>query len=524
MLILIAYVALVQEKLPRSLYIMTFLFDTILFTLSRFGYRMLKGQLKISTSTKRKTAKRVLIVGGGGAGVNVIRELKASDKLNSIPVCVVDDDVNKIGQSLNGVPILGTRFAIKDLCKAHKIDQIIIAIPSATKNELKEIINEAAKSNCELKIIPGIYEFIDGGFDLGKIRNVDITDLLGRDEIKLSTKEMKTYISNKVVLVTGAGGSIGSELCRQIASYEPEKLILLDIYENNVFELDNELKIRNKHLNTEIVIASIRDKERIFTIIEKYRPFVIFHAAAHKHVPLMEFSPEEAVKNNVFGSYNLMEAAKTFEVDRFVLISTDKAVNPTNVMGASKRVTELIIESYKDCKTTKFVAVRFGNVLGSNGSVIPIFKKQIEEGGPVTITHKDIMRYFMTISEATRLVIQASSFGNNGVIFVLDMGEPVKILDLAENLIRLSGLVPYQDIDIKFIGLRPGEKMFEELLVDDEKCTKTLFEKIFVEKEESNMTEIEIKKMLLDFSDVIQANGDIRLVLKKYVPTYNYEV
>lgn len=519
---MISYIIIVGDKLPRSIYILTFVFDTIFFSTSRLSYRIIKSKMNGGRNILDHNTKKVLIVGGGDAGANVIRELKASDKLNIIPICVVDDDLSKIGQVINGVPILGTKLSIRELAKIHQIDQIIIAIPSAKKSELSDIVNEVTKTDCELKIIPGMYELIDSEFDINTIRNVEITDLLGRDEINLSTKEMKTYISGKVVLVTGAGGSIGSELCRQIAKYQPLKLVLLDIYENNVFNLSNELKVLYPYVDTDIIIASVRDRKKVFDVLNEYKPFAIFHAAAHKHVPLMEASPEEAVKNNIFGSYNLMEAAKAFEVDRFVLISTDKAVNPTNVMGATKRIMELLIQSYRDCEKTKFVAVRFGNVLGSNGSVVPIFQKQIEQGGPVTVTHKDVTRYFMTIPEASRLVIQASSFGKNTEIFVLDMGEPVKIVKLAEKLIRLSGLVPYDDIDINFTGLRPGEKMFEELILNEDKCLKTIYDKIFIEKQDALISEKQVENMIEDFKNIIETNGDIRLTLKKYVPTYTY--
>ncbi len=518
--IFIMYMVQTGQRLPRSIFILTFIFDTIFYSLSRISYRYYKS-MNIGRNG-RVNPKRVLIVGGGIAGSNIIKELKLNEDLNAIPVCVVDDDLNKRGKIINGVPILGTRYSIRELVLVHNIDQIIIAIPSASKAELSEILNETTKTDCDLKIIPEMTEILDGKFDHSKIRNVEISDLLGRDEIKLSVKEMESYVRGKVILVTGAGGSIGSEICRQIARFSPERILLLDIYENNVFALQNELARTVPNIRTEIVIASVRDKKRLFDIVGQYRPYVIFHAAAHKHVPLMEDSPEEAVKNNVFGSYNIMEAAKHFEVDRFVLISTDKAVNPTNVMGATKRITEILVKSYINCKTTKFVAVRFGNVLGSNGSVIPTFKNQIENGGPITVTHRDITRYFMTIPEAARLVIQASSFGRNGEIFVLDMGDPVKILDLAENLIRLSGLTPYEDIDIEFVGLRPGEKMYEELILDKNKCLKTVFEKILIEKQDDVLEEEYVRQILDDFKTAIKHNVDVRTVLSKYVPTYKF--
>ncbi len=518
-----AYMVLMQEKLPRSIFILTFIFDTVFFIGTRLMYRIYKNStINIFRKSHVKDCRRVLIIGGGIAGSNIIRELKSNNDLNALPICVVDDDLGKQDKLINGVPILGTRKDICKLVESNYIDQIIIAMPSASKRDISEILNEVRNTNCEIKIIPNMNDLLDGTADLSKVRNVDISDLLGRDEVQLSTDEMKTYISNKVILVTGAGGSIGSELCRQIAKYSPEKIVLLDIYENNVFTLQYELKRAYPNLKTDIVIASVRDKKRVFDIVKKYRPFVIFHAAAHKHVPLMEGSPEEAVKNNIFGSYNVMEAAKEFKVARFVLISSDKAVRPTNVMGATKRIIEILVKSYNNCETTKFVAVRFGNVLCSNGSVIPIFKDQIAQGGPVTVTHRDITRYFMTIPEAARLVIQASSFGRNGEIFVLDMGEPIKIVDLAENLIRLSGLIPYEDIDILFTGLRPGEKMYEELILDSENCVKTVFEKIFIEKQDDILEKEEVDVILNDFKTAIDNSEDVRAVISKYVTTYKF--
>lgn len=520
----IVYFILDEHRFPRSIYVLTFVFDTILFSITRLGYRMYRSKnIKLATFTKKRNLKRIMIVGGGIAGSNVIREIRANEDLNSVPVCVIDDNLHKKGKMINGVPIMGARESIAEVAKTKKIDQIIIAIPSADNKAIRGIVREATKTNCELKIIPGMYELIDGSFEMsGRIRNVEIADLLGRDEIELSIDEMKSYIFNKVILVSGAGGSIGSELCRQIAKFAPEKIIILDIYENNAFLLQNELKITHPNVKTEIVIASVRDKKRIFSIISEYKPFVIFHAAAHKHVPLMESSPQEAVKNNVFGSYYIMEAAKEYGVDRFILISSDKAVNPTSVMGATKRITEILVKSYNECTKTKFVAVRFGNVLDSNGSVIPTFKAQIEAGGPLTVTHKDITRYFMTIPEAVSLVIQASSFGRNGEIFVLDMGEPIRIVDLAENLIKLSGFTPYKDIQIEFIGLRPGEKMFEELILDTDKCLKTVFEKIFIEKQDDTLNKKEVDIMLKDFEEAIEKDIDIRKVLTKYIPTYKF--
>ncbi|NPE23390.1 polysaccharide biosynthesis protein [Fusibacter sp. A1] len=515
------YMLIMGHAFPRSIYILTFIFDTLLFGLGRLSYRV----ARVYKERKRfghSGFKKVLIVGAGQAGAVVIKELKNHSELNSRPVAVIDDDMTKIGKSINGVPIVGTRLSIRECVVKEDIDQIIIAIPSADKSTIKEIVNEASQTSCELKIVPGMFELIDGNFDISKLRNVEISDLLGRKEIVLKTEAMKSYVAGKVIMVTGGGGSIGSELCRQIAKYDPEKLIILDNYENNAFSLEHELKKKHPNLGLEVVIASVRDRDRIFSVVGNHKPYVIFHAAAHKHVPLMEANPSEAIKNNVFGSLNVIEAAKEHLVDRFVLISTDKAVNPTNVMGATKRITELLVQSQRECKTTKFVAVRFGNVLGSNGSVIPIFKKQIEEGGPITVTHPDIERYFMTIPEAARLVIQASSFGRNSEIFVLDMGEPVKITSLAENLIRLSGLRVNEDIKIEFTGLRPGEKMFEELILNEDNMNTTAFEKIFIEKSEV-VTETSVKKMLTELRDASTvSDAAIRKTLKTYIPTFTY--
>jgi len=516
------YMLIMQYSFPRSIYILSFVFDVILFGAVRLSYRI----LRVYKERKKygvKGLKRILIVGAGQAGASIIKEIRSHVELKSKAVAVIDDDITKTGKTINGVPIVGSRYMIKEITHRENIDQIIIAIPSASKSTIREIVNEANQTHCELKIVPGIYELIDGQVDISTLRNVEITDLLGREEIKLSTEDMNAYVSGKTIMVTGGGGSIGSELCRQIAKYNPGKLLVLDIYENNAFALEQELKRKYPNLTLEVLIASVRDRDRIFEVVELYKPYVIFHAAAHKHVPLMEANPCEAIKNNVFGSLNVIEAAKEYKVDRFVLISTDKAVNPTNVMGATKRITELLVQSQNDCSTTKYVAVRFGNVLGSNGSVIPTFKKQIEEGGPITVTHPEIQRYFMTIPEAARLVVQASSFGRNSEIFVLDMGEPVYIRNLAENLIKLSGLVPHEDIEIKYTGLRPGEKMFEELILNEDNAVKTAYEKIFIEKPE--IIDVEhIDDMLNELKNCTTGDtSELRRTLKKYIPTFTYE-
>lgn len=516
------YTLLMQSHLPRSIYGLTFIFDAILFSLVRLSYRTLR-VFKERRHYGVADIKNVMIVGAGQAGAAIIKELKSHSELKSRPVAIIDDDESKIGQTMNGVPIVGSRYSIREFANRNDVDQIIIAIPSADKSKLKEIVDEAAQTHCELKILPGMYELIDGKVEISSLRNVEITDLLGRKEIELDNSAMQRYVSNKVMMVTGGAGSIGSELCRQIAKYQPSLLVILDNYENNTYFLELELKQHFENLKVISVIATVRDRQRIFEVVSTYHPQVIFHAAAHKHVPLMETSPCEAIKNNVLGTKNVMDAAGEYGVERFVLISTDKAVNPTNVMGASKRVAEMLVQSKANNTGTKYVAVRFGNVLGSNGSVIPIFKKQIEMGGPVTVTHRNIERYFMTIPEACKLVIQASSFARNSEIYVLDMGEAVKIVSLAENLIKLSGFKPYEEIDIVFTGLRPGEKMYEELILNQNNALKTDNDKIFIEKP-THFTPEYIEVMLGKMLDACEQSDDaIKQVLKTYIPTYKHE-
>lgn len=430
--------------------------------------------LRYSITRKNKDKIRAMIVGGGNAGTMLIREIQTTDKIDYLPICVVDDDPAKLGKNVGGVKILGTTDDIPKLAEKYSIDEILIAMPSAPKAEVKRVFEICEKTKKKVKTLPGIYQIVSGDASVTALRPVQIQDLLGRDQIRVNLDEIMGYIENRIVLVTGGGGSIGSELCRQIATHNPKQLIILDIYENNAYDIEQELKRRHPELNLLTLIASVRDMSKMEDVFEKYHPEIIFNAAAHKHVPLMETSPNEAVKNNVFGTLNVAKCADKYKAKVFVQISTDKAVNPTNVMGATKRICEMIIQTigkYSAC--TKFVAVRFGNVLGSNGSVIPLFEKQIEEGGPVTVTHKDIIRYFMTIPEAVSLVLQAGAYAQGGQIFVLDMGEPVKIYDLAYNLIKLSGLEPNVDIEIKCTGLRPGEKLYEERLMDEEGMQKT---------------------------------------------------
>lgn len=465
---------------------------------------------------------KVLIVGAGEAGNMIVRELFKNTNLKKIPVAVVDDDKNKQGKYVYDVPVVGKIDDIEEIVKTHSIQEIIICIANINPKRKKEIINICKKTNLKIKTIPGIYEIIDGKVNVTKLRDVQIEDLLGRNQIEINLNDMHGIIKNKVVMVTGGGGSIGSELCRQIAKYEPKQLIILDIYENNAYDIQQEL-IRHYHkdLNLKVLIASIRDEEKMNTIFEKYKPEIVFHAAAHKHVPLMEDSPCEAVKNNVFGTLNVAKLSSKYKVDKFVLISTDKAVNPTNIMGATKRCCEMIIQSLNKTSDTEFVAVRFGNVLGSNGSVVPLFKKQIAEGGPVTVTHEEVTRFFMTIPEAVSLVLQASAMAKGGEIFVLDMGEPVKIIDLARNLIKLSGYEPNVDINIEVTGLRPGEKLYEEVLMDEEGLTRTSNDQIRIGKP-IKIDEAEFKRELSMLKRVAENNQDekVDLIMKDIVPTY----
>ena len=467
-------------------------------------------------------SQRVLVVGAGSAGQMIINELKENPQLKKVPVGIIDDDINKIGRVIHNVKILGNTSQVKEIVEKENVDEIILAIANVDKARKSEIINICKETKCKLKTIPGIYEIIDGKVDIKKIRDVDIEDLLGREPIKVNMEEMSGYIEERTVLVTGGGGSIGSELCRQIASFNPKHLIIVDNYENNAYAIQQELIRRYEgKLNLSTIIASIREYKRMDEIFNEYKPDVVFHAAAHKHVPLMENSPSEAIKNNIFGTLNVARLADTYKVKRMVLISTDKAVNPTNIMGATKRAAEMIIQTINKNSETEFVAVRFGNVLGSNGSVIPLFKKQIAEGGPVTITHPDIIRYFMTIPEAVQLVLQAGAMAKGGEIFILDMGEPVKIVDLANNLIRLSGFEPGVDIKIEYSGLRAGEKLYEELLMSEEGLTKTANSKIFIGKP----VEFDTKKVMynLEILKKIVDNEDVELidsVMRNFVTTY----
>lgn len=525
-IIIISIYLLGLTQVPRSIYLIDTFVDFVLIIGSRFSRHILKRFLNNDIPFEDKTkTKRAMIIGAGEAGGIVMQELRNHPKRGLVPICFIDDDISKKGRRLNGVPVVGTRNDIERFCVSKKIDQIIIAIPSIKKEALNAIVEECKKTRCEIKIVPFISQIqtVQGNVSdilLKRMRDVDIEDLLGRDEISLDNKNIAEYIKNKIVLVTGGGGSIGSELCRQISIYNPKQLIVLDIYENNIYDIQNELKTKFPNLNLIVLIASVRDKETIFKIFEKYKPNIVFHAAAHKHVPLMEDSPKEAVKNNVFGAVNVVQASDKYNVERFVQISTDKAVNPTNIMGATKRLCEMIVQTYAKISKTNFVAVRFGNVLGSNGSVIPLFKKQIAQGGPVTVTHPDIIRYFMTIPEAVQLVLEAGSMAKGGEIFVLDMGEPVKIDKLARDLIKLSGFEPDEDIKIVYTGLRPGEKLYEELLMAEEGIDKTFHNKIHIAKP-MNITINELNEKLNILKKGLQgSNEDIIESIKLVVPTY----
>ncbi len=520
----ICYLVLIQEYLPRSIHIMTFVFDIFTIGGLRLSYRFFRGIKSNPMVTGiRRNVRKVMVVGAGDAGAVIIKELKNHGELNSVPVAVVDDDTSKLKKRIVGVPILGTRADIPHLSKKYKIDEIIIAIPSAKRKDIREIVQQCNKTNCKLKILPGLYELINEEVSISKLRDVDIEDLLGRESVQVDLDEISSYLNNKIVLITGGGGSIGSELCRQIAGFNPKKLIALDIYENSLFEIQNEIIGKYPDLDFTPVIASVRDGLRMKEIFEKYMPHVVFHAAAHKHVPLMELDPKEAVKNNIFGTSTLVDLSDDYGIEKFVLISTDKAVNPCNVMGATKRGAEMILQAKSKESKTQFSAVRFGNVLGSNGSVIPIFRQQIEAGGPVTVTHPDVTRYFMTIPEAVQLVIQAGAMAAGGEIFILDMGQPVKIIELAENIIKLSGFKPYEDIDIKIVGLRPGEKLFEELMLEEEGIRKTVHEKIYIGKP----LKIDSKKLsqqIERLADMMDADDrQIKEYLQEIIPNYKLQ-
>ena len=510
------------NRLPIPVYLMGWALMFLFVGGSRFSIRLWHRRKRRLSQQDSEEFHRVMVVGAGEMGSMVIKDMKTAPESKGIPVVAIDDDKSKRGTRIHGVKVAGGRESIPRMAGRYNIDQIVLAIASAKKEDRQDILSICAKTGCKLKTVPALYEILEGDMEHPAVRDVDILDLLGRDEVDLNVEEISGYLKNKTVLVTGGGGSIGSELCRQIAHFHPKRLIIFDIYENNAYDLQNELLMKFPNLNLEVLIGSVRDRARVEHVFEGCRPDVVFHAAAHKHVPLMELSPGEAVKNNVFGTLNVAQACDKYGVKRMVMISTDKAVNPTNIMGATKRICELIIQyCSRHSKNTDYMAVRFGNVLGSNGSVIPLFKRQIAAGGPVTVTHPDIIRYFMTIPEAARLVIQAGGMAHGGEIFILDMGEPVKIVDLARNLIRLSGLEPDVDIKIKYTGLRPGEKLYEELLLDSEGgCQKTSHQLIYIGKpipfdEETFLADLESLRKVAGVDNVKMVE-----LVHRLVPTY----
>ena len=515
---------LLSERMPRSYYV---LYWFLLFCMTcgiRFSYRILRiVNQKRTDIIGNKKRTNVLLVGAGAAANAILKEIETSRYLNLQVKCIVDDNSGSHGKYMRGVPIVGDRNRIADAVAEYNIDDIIFAIPTANTQTRKEILDICKETGCKLRTLPGMFQLINGDVSVSKLKEVEIEDLLGREPIQVNNEEVLNYVRGKVVMVTGGGGSIGSELCRQIAGHSPKQLIIVDIYENNAYDIQQELRRKYPGLNLVVLIASVRNTLRMDNIFEEYKPQMVYHAAAHKHVPLMEDSPNEAIKNNVLGTYKIAQAADKYGVEKFVLISTDKAVNPTNIMGASKRLCEMVVQMMNQKSQTNFVAVRFGNVLGSNGSVIPLFKKQIAEGGPVTVTHPDIIRYFMTIPEAVSLVLQAGVYAKGGEIFVLDMGQPMKIADLAANLIKLSGYKVGEDIEIKFTGLRPGEKMYEELLMDEEGLKKTANKMIFIGKPIEFDSEAFVEQLEQLREAATSEVEDIRPLVSEIVPTYQYK-
>lgn len=513
-------------KMPRSYYFIGFVLSFCMTTGIRFSYCLLRFYANSCADFgDNKKHDRVMIIGAGSAGQALIKEMINSNKIHTQVVCIIDDNPDKNGRVLEGIPIVGNRYTIPEMVRKYEVNRIIYAIPTVHGEDRKEILNICKDTGCRLQTVPGVYQLVNGEVSVSKLRNVEITDLLGRAQVQVNMDEIFSSIKGKTLLVTGGGGSIGSELCRQIAAAGPKQLIIFDMYENNAYEIQQELKRKyGSKLNLTVLIGSVRNTNRVRDIMQTYRPDAVFHAAAHKHVPLMEDSPNEAIKNNVMGTYKTAVAAARAGVKKFVLISTDKAVNPTNIMGASKRLCEMVVQMMnRQCPNTDFVAVRFGNVLGSNGSVIPLFKKQIEAGGPVTVTDKNIIRYFMTIPEAVSLVLQAAHYAKGGEIFILDMGEPVRIDDMARNLIRLSGYTPDVDIKIEYTGLRPGEKLFEELLMAEEGMQETPNKLIHIGKP-IEMDDVTFKKKLRQLDEAaFQENDKIKEIVAQVVPTYHPE-
>lgn len=509
--------------IPRSFIVLYIGWLGIAAVFPRMMIRILRGGRRIPLQTIGKQAIPVMLIGAGEAGSIILQEFKNSKFVEKEIVCVIDDDPKKWGTFIHGVPVVGGRRKITQSVVRFGIQEIVLAIPTLKPHERKNIINICQQTGCKMSTLPGIYQLINCDVKVSMLRDVQIEDLLGREAVRTDLESIMSYVKDQKVMVTGGGGSIGSELCRQIADDQPKQLIIIDNYENAAYELQMELGRKHPELDVIVLIVSVQNRRKIREIFEQYKPDLVFHAAAHKHVPLMEYSPCEAIKNNVFGTMNVASEANRSGVKRMVLISTDKAVRPTNIMGASKRICEMVIQTYNQRSKTEYVAVRFGNVLGSNGSVVPLFKQQIREGGPVTVTHPDIIRYFMTIPEAVSLVLQAGAYAQGGEIFILDMGEPVKILDLAENMIRLSGLVPGEDIEIKFTGLRPGEKLYEELLIDDDNKKETANKRIFI-GQPIKIDEAEFDEKMKELEKAtFSEDENIRQVVKKLVPEYTIQ-
>lgn len=507
-------------SIPRSYPFLYLLLLTVFTIATRFSYRFTWIAVHNYKNFKDKQPVRTMVIGAGAAGYMIVREMNNSKHLNRKIPCIIDDDPVKAGTYLQGIPVVGGKEKIPYFAEKYRIEEIVIAIPTISRRGQQELLEICQATSCKILTLPGLYQLVNEEVSVSMLREVQIEDLLGREPINLQTEEVMDYVSGKVILVTGGGGSIGSEICRQLALHAPRQLIILDIYENNAYEIQNELLRRHPDLNLLVLIGSVRNHERIDSIFEKYRPDLVFHAAAHKHVPLMEVSPNEAIKNNVLGTWVVANAADKFGAKKMVLISTDKAVRPTNIMGASKRICELIVQSFAQKSHTEYAAVRFGNVLGSNGSVIPLFRKQIAEGGPVTVTHPEIIRYFMTIPEAVNLVLKCGALARGGEIFILDMGEPVKIFDLAMKMIRLSGYIPDKDIEIKFTGLRPGEKLYEELLISEDNLKKTDNDRIFVAQQTVVEDEWIQEKVRNVIHKAFEENCDVRSLVKELVPEY----
>lgn len=516
-------VATITHKIPIAWCIVNAMLLCLFTAVSRYSSRLIKRYKTRQDISKKNCHQRVMVIGAGDAGVILIKEMLDSTEIAMKPCCLIDDDPTKCHMTVCGIEVVGNREDIPKVVIRYNIDLIIIAMPSVKSDIISDIIHICQDTKCRIQILPGIYQFVNGEVSVRNIRDVQIEDLLGREPVKIFNSAVNDDVKEKTVLITGGGGSIGSELCRQVACYKPKRLIVVDIYENNAYDIQMELKMKYPELDMVVLIASVRDKNKIEDIFKKYRPNIVCHAAAHKHVPLMEDSPNEAVKNNVFGTLNVAKAADKYNVDKFVLISTDKAVNPTNIMGATKRICEMIIQTVNKHSKTDFVAVRFGNVLGSNGSVIPLFKKQIAEGGPVTVTDRNITRYFMTIPEAVSLILQAGVFASGGEIFVLDMGKPVKIYDLAYNLIKLSGHIPNGDIKIKIVGLRPGEKLYEELLMSEEGLKTTENNRIHI----GMPIELDEENFFSNLEELYKAayeeTDKMKELVAKLVPTYKID-